>query len=499
MIAAHTVAQLRDAERQALAGTPDGELMRRASWAVAAEAVRRLSRPLPGRRVLLLVGPGNNGGDALFAGAFLARRGIAVTAVLADPDRAHPAGLAALLRSVGRSVRLPEEGSGSFADAIEWKFRVGRLLAHSDLVIDGLLGIGARPPLRPPMAVLVRAVNDSGVPVLAVDVPSGVDPDSGRVDPDGGAIRAAVTVTIGAPSTGLLIADRTGDLVVAALGLAPRDIAPDAITMQDDDIDHVLAGPGVGADKFSSGVVGVCAGSTEYPGAAVLCVGAAVSLRPGMVRYAGPQATAVLARWPEVVAADEPDTAGRVQAWVVGPGMGTDGVALRRLRTVLDAEVPVLIDADGLTVVAGHPTVLAHRVAVARGATVLTPHAREFARLFPDLDPDDRLGSTRAAAAGSGAVVLLKGHRTVVAAPDGRTAVNHTGSGWLATAGSGDVLSGIIGSLLATGLDPFEAAALGAHLHGRAGERAEQAGEYGAQQLWRRLRTAGVVGRPSSV
>lgn len=490
MIAAHTVAQLRDAEQQRLAATADGELMRRASWAVADVALRRLARPRPGRRVVLLVGPGNNGGDALFAGAFLARRGSAVVALLVDPGRAHPAGLQALRRAGGRTVELGGAGStGTFENTIANKFLTGDALTGAALVIDGLLGIGARPPLRPPMAALVRAVNESGVPVLAVDVPSGVDPDTGRVDPDTGAIRATVTVTIGAASTGLLVAEHTGELVVVELGLAPREVPPDAITLQDTDIPAVLTGPGPEADKFTSGVVGICAGSAEYPGAAVLSVGAAANLRPGMVRYAGPQAAAVVARWPEAVAADEPDAAGRVQAWVVGPGMGTDGVALRRLRTVLDAEVPVLVDADGLTLLAQQPTVLSHRVTAGRGATVLTPHGREFARLFPDLDPDDRLASARAAATASGAVVLLKGHRTVIAAPDGRTAVNHTGSGWLATAGSGDVLSGVIGSLLAGGRDPFEAAALGAHLHGRAGERAERAGEYGAQQLWHRLRT----------
>lgn len=174
---------------------------------------------------------------------------------------------------------------------------------------------------------------------------------------------------------------------------------------------------------------------------------------------------------------------GRVQAWAIGPGLGTDGAAFARLREVLDAREPVLVDADGLTLLAGDPGLLAARVR-GGGATVLTPHAGEFTRLFPDLDPAERLVSARSAAATSGATVLLKGHRTVIAAPDGRTAVNLTGSGWLATAGSGDVLSGLLGSLLAAGLDPFVAAVVAAHVHGRAGERAEAAGRSGAQALW---------------
>ncbi|MDQ6658267.1 MAG: NAD(P)H-hydrate dehydratase, partial [Actinomycetota bacterium] len=263
-----------------------------------------------------------------------------------------------------------------------------------------------------------------------------------------------------------------------------------AVAFDDVDVEMLRPRPVRGADKYSGGVLGVVAGSDRYPGAAVLAVGAAVRLRPGLVRYAGPGAAAVLARWPEVVAAADPAAAGRVQAWLAGPGMGTDGAALARLRTVLEADVPAVIDADALTMLAANPTLLARRSRPAGDSgdepagTVLTPHAGEFARLWPDLDPLDRIASARRAARESGAVVLLKGDRTVIAAPDGRTAVNMSGSGWLATAGSGDVLSGVIGSLLAAGLDAFVAAAVGARLHGRAGERAQAAGYAGAQALW---------------
>jgi hydroxyethylthiazole kinase-like uncharacterized protein yjeF len=170
--------------------------------------------------------------------------------------------------------------------------------------------------------------------------------------------------------------------------------------------------------------------------------------------------------------------------------MGTDGAALARLRDVLASDVPVLVDADGLTLLARVPMLLAARRR--RGAvTVLTPHAGEFARLFDDLDPDERIASVRAAAARSGAIVLLKGHRTVIADPSGRTAINTSGSPWLATAGSGDVLSGMAGSLLASGLDPLLAAAVAAHLHGRAGERAAAAGRPGASALLDLLHPAG--------
>jgi len=178
-----------------------------------------------------------------------------------------------------------------------------------------------------------------------------------------------------------------------------------------------------------------------------------------------------------------------VQAWVVGPGIGTEGSSIALLRWVLGRDVPVLVDADGLTVLAALPSLLAARRRSGQ-VTVLTPHDREFARVFPEIGLTDRLAAVRAAAAQSGATVLLKGHRTLVAEPGGQAAVNLSGSSWLATAGSGDVLSGVIGSLLATGLPPLIAAAAGAFLHGRAGERAERSGLFGAQVLWEHLGAA---------
>nr|WP_281361872.1 NAD(P)H-hydrate dehydratase [Nakamurella aerolata] len=481
--------------------------MRRAAYAVAAVALRMLPRPVPGRRVVLLVGPGNNGGDALYAGAVLRRRGADVLAVLADPERAHAGGLAAFQRRGGKLI-----------DATDAMTAAVSALTRADLIIDGLLGLGARPPLRPTMARLVLAANAAPAPVLAIDLPSGIDPDGHRAaepasegngatpgaEPQSGpesepvAVDAASTITFGAPSTGLLLAPQTGRLEIADLGLAPdQRVLPDAIAL--DDIDVAFHRPRLGrdSDKYSSGVVGIVAGSAKYPGAALLCVGAAVSLRPGLVRYAGPQAAAVVQRWPEVVASDDPVDAGRVQAWVAGPGMGTDGPALRRLNVVLGADVPVLIDADGLTMLAHNPALLVRRERRSHAPVVLTPHAGEFARLWPELDLGDRLTACRAAARQSDAVVLLKGDRTVIAAPDGRAAVNLTGTPWLASAGTGDVLAGVIGSLLAAGntpggtLDAFTAAVVGAHIHGRAGQRAAAAGKVGAPALWEYLSAAG--------
>jgi hydroxyethylthiazole kinase-like uncharacterized protein yjeF len=264
------------------------------------------------------------------------------------------------------------------------------------------------------------------------------------------------------------------------------DQPAELIAMTDGSLQRLLPGPGPAADKFTGGLVGIVAGSPGYPGAAVLSVGGAVRTRPGLVRYAGAQAAAVLAHWPEVVAVASPADAGNVQAWVVGPGLGTDGPSIALLRWVLNQDVPVLVDADGLTMLAALPSLLSVRRRTGN-PTLLTPHDREFARVFPDSDLDDRLAAVRRAAKDSGATVLLKGHRTLIAEPGGQAAVNLSGSSWLATAGSGDVLSGLIGSLLATGLPPLIAAAAGAHLHGRAGERAERTGLFGAQVLWEHL------------
>ena len=468
VIPAFSVAKTRAAEKKALERVGDDRLMRRAAFEIAQVAIEMLSQSggVSGRRALLLVGSGNNGGDALFAGALLRRRGVAVTAILTDPAKRHPAGLAALRARGGRVV---SDARSEFDRA--------------DIIIDGLVGLAGTPPLRDSAAVLVEQANRAPAGRIAVDLPSGIDPDTGRTD--GPAFAADVTVTFGGAKPGLLLAEQAGRVVIAELEMAPGAANADALVLTDADVADLLPDPGAQADKYSGGVPGIVAGSKNYPGAALLCVGGAVRLRPGMVRYAGPQAAAVVVQWPEVVAADEPDQAGTVQAWVVGPGMGTDDAALVRLRTVLEADQPTVIDADALTLLSKHPDLLELR----RGRpTVLTPHAGEFARLFPDLDLEDRLGAVRAAASDAGVTVLLKGRRTLICPPRGPVAVNTTGTGWLATAGSGDVLSGVIGSFLASGIEPWQAAAAGAHLHGRAGERADRDAVMGATALWDRLR-----------
>ena len=448
MRAAFPVEVVRAAERAAMQAVPEGALMQRAAAGLAAECVRILRQGVYGTTVAVLAGAGDNGGDALYAGARLAARGAAVTAVLLSPDRAHPGGLTALRAAGGRV--LPA-GSPAATEVV----------AAARLVLDGIVGIGGSGGLRPAAAGLVAAVTGT---VVAVDLPSGVDADTGAVE--GEAVRADVTVTFGTLKPGLLVgagAEHAGDVRLVEIGL---DLPEPRLRVLDPaDVARLVPRPGPRDDKYTRGVVGVAAGSSTYPGAGVLSTGAAVHGGAGMVRYAGGAAEHVRSRWPEAIVTEgKPSEAGQVQAWVVGPGIGTDDAAAGLLRDVLGQDVPVLVDADGLTLLAREPELVRSRTA----PTVLTPHDREFERVAGPVGAD-RVGAARRAAAEMGVTMLLKGNATVVAGPDGFAYVNPTGTPWLATAGSGDVLSGLGGALLAGGVEPALAAALAAYLHGLAG------------------------------
>ncbi|MFI6766514.1 NAD(P)H-hydrate dehydratase [Streptomyces sp. NPDC050355] len=448
MRTAYSVQTVRAAEQELMARLPEGALMQRAAAGLAVACGDLLGR-VYGSRVVLLVGSGDNGGDALYAGARLARRGAGVVAVLLTPERAHQGGLAALRRAGGRVSH----------DAL-------RDVAWADLVVDGIVGIGGRGGLRPEAAQLARAARESAL-VLAVDLPSGTDADSGEVS--GEAVRADATVTFGAYKPGLLIdpaRERAGALRLVDIGLTlPEDAEVEAL--QHADVAELLPRPVAESDKYRRGVVGVVAGSARYPGAAVLAVAGALRGGAGAVRYVGPARDAVLARFPEtLVHAGPPDKAGRVQSWVIGPGIGDESGAL---EDVLASDVPVLVDADGLRLLT--PQRIRRRTA----ETLLTPHAGEAAALLGrgrgEIEAA-RLASVRELAERYAATVLLKGSTTLVAAAGGPVRVNPTGTGWLATAGSGDVLSGLTGSLLAAGLTAHDAGSVGAYLHGLAARRA---------------------------
>ncbi|MFD0365876.1 NAD(P)H-hydrate dehydratase [Nocardia sp. GCM10030253] len=432
-----TADEVRAAEAELFTRVPDGVPMQRAAYGLAtvvAAELRARTGGIAGRSVTLLVGSGDNGGDALWAGSMLRRRGVTVTAVLLNPERAHVKGLAALRKTGGR---------------------VSADVGRPDLVIDGIVGISGRGPLRPNAAELVAALE---VPIVAADLPSGVDPDTGAVA--GPAVRADITVAFGAyKPVHVLAAPYCGRIELVPIGL--RLPEPSLAALDPASIGALWPVPGPLDDKYTQGVTGVCAGSATYPGAAVLCSGAAIAATSGLVRYAGTGTADVLAHFPEVIAAQSIADTGRVQSWVFGPGAGTDADAHKRLAEVLATDLPVVVDADGLTLLAADPELLRGRCA----PTVLTPHAGEFARLAGHEVGQDRVAAARDLADSWQVTVLLKGRATLVAAPGGPVLVNEAGGSWAATAGAGDVLSGIIGALLAAGRDPAWSAAAAARAH----------------------------------
>ena len=434
--------QIRAAEAPILAALPDGVLMRRAASGLAtaiAGELRRRRGGVAGRTVCAVVGSGDNGGDALWAATLLRRRGAAARAILLTPERTHAKALSAFRAAGGRLVT--------------------HVSAATDLVIDGVVGISGTGPLRPSAAAVFAAVEAAGIPVVAVDIPSGIDVHTGAIS--GPAVRADLTVTFGGGKPVHALADcGRVELVDIGLTLPPSDL----LSLEAADVRALWPLPGPHDDKYTQGVVGVLAGSSAYPGAGILCTGAAVAATSGMVRYAGSAWAEVVSHWPEVVVAPDAPGAGRVQAWAAGPGMGTDDSAMSELTFTLNSDLPVIVDADGLTLLARHP-----HLVTGRGApTVLTPHAGEYARLTGEPPGEDRVAAARRLADRFGAVVLLKGNVSVVAEPGGRAFLNPAGASWAATAGSGDVLTGVIGALLASGVAAAEAAAAAAFVHARA-------------------------------
>jgi hydroxyethylthiazole kinase-like uncharacterized protein yjeF len=456
MIGVHTVADIRAAETALMATLPPGTLMQRAAAGLAATCGRILGR-LYGAQVTVLVGSGNNGADALWAGARMAGRGAHTNAILLSPDRTDLEALAAFRSSGGRIV------AGDSA---------GRVLAKADLVLDGIIGIGGRSGLTEQAAQWSALARNGAGLIVAVDLPSGIDPDTGEAP--GAHVVADVTVTFGAYKTALVIdpaAAAAGMVRLVDIGLVARLPAARINVLEASDVAGLLPDPGRESDKYSRGVVGVLAGSSQYPGAAILAAGGAVRGGAGMVRYAGPDVVTadVRSRWPEVIASADPASTGRVQAWTVGSGLGAERAD--HVATVLRAGVPVVVDADALRSLPSRMD----------SPAVLTPHAGELARML-GVDRSEvqarRLHFAREAARRWNATVLLKGTTTLVAAADGRVRVNLTGTSALATAGTGDVLAGLVGSLMAAGLDPFDAASVGAYLHGLAGRRAVKNAAY---------------------
>ena len=451
------------------AGTPGLTLMHRAGAAVA-ERARAMAGGGP---VLILCGPGNNGGDGFVATRLLAEAGHAVDLRLLG-DRAALTGDAALA-------------------AAEWTGPVGP--AESDLppgglIIDALFGAGLSRDLDGEARALVEAVNASGRPVLAVDVPSGLDGDTGAVR--GLAVRAAETVTFVALKPGHLLRpgrDLCGRLHVAEIGTGAAaleaGLAGAPVLFRNGPGVWTLPALGAASHKYTRGHALVLSGPAFKTGAARLAARGALRVGAGLVTLASPASalpenaahlTAIMLRPCE--SADDLDDIlvdDRLNALLLGPGLGTGPATCEVAAVAASAGRALVLDADALTSFRSEARTLARHLRDGEARAVLTPHEGEFARLFAGTDAVgeglSKLDRAVRAAAIAGAVVVLKGADTVIAAPDGRAAINDHGSPHLGTAGSGDVLGGLICGLLAQGMAPFEAACAGVWLHGDAGLR----------------------------
>ncbi|WAJ31015.1 NAD(P)H-hydrate dehydratase [Antarcticirhabdus aurantiaca] len=449
------------------AGLAGGILMERAGAFVAATALRLFPTA---SRVAILAGAGNNGGDAYVAARYLAAAGRDVVVFeLAEASRLSGDAAAASAGYAGPRLPLTQVRPEDFG-----------------LVVDGLFGAGLSRPIDGVAAEAIRRVNAAGTPILAIDLPSGIDGDTGAAL--GIAIEAQATATFFRRKPGhLLMPGRAhcGQVFVGDIGIADATLASlDPATFANEPALFLAALrlPTLAGHKYDRGHAVVLSGSASKTGAARLSAGAALRAGAGLVTVLSPASavlvnaahlTAVMLRRCDdeaeldAVLADE-----RLNAFVLGPGFGVGERARHYAGRLLAADRHVVLDADALTSFADIPDDLFSMIRGSKGSAVLTPHAGEFKRLFPDLaeTSDGKLSRAREAAARSGAVVILKGADTVIAAPDGRAAINATGTPWLATAGSGDVLSGIVCAQLAQGTPGFEAACAGVWMHGKAAE-----------------------------
>ncbi|PZO04361.1 MAG: bifunctional ADP-dependent NAD(P)H-hydrate dehydratase/NAD(P)H-hydrate epimerase [Hyphomicrobiales bacterium] len=454
------------------AGTPGVLLMERAGQAVADAVARRVRS---GASVLVLCGPGNNGGDGFVAARLLAERGLRVTLALVG-ERSLLAGDAATMaqRWTGAIVQI-----------------AGLQPQRYDIVVDALFGAGLNRPLEGEVAALVAAVNASGRPVVAVDVPSGLSGDTGRSA--GEVVRAAQTVTFFRLKPGHLL--QPGRALCGTVTLADIGIVPELVFSAGRPPTTFRNAPAlwregwpshaVDTHKYRRGAVLVVAGGLSGVGAPRLGARAALRIGAGLATIAcHPEALAAhAARGPDALmqrAAADTAALGRLlaerrlSAVLIGPALGLDARARDAVMAVLRAQVPVVLDADALTLLSARTGSLKRYVERRDAGCVLTPHEGEFERIFSAVhdiaQARSKLERARRAAVHTGAVIVLKGSDTVIACPTGRAAINTTGSPALATAGSGDVLGGLIAGLLAQGMPTFEAACAAVWLHGRAGE-----------------------------
>ncbi|TAJ86984.1 MAG: NAD(P)H-hydrate dehydratase [Reyranella sp.] len=451
-------AEMAKADAFAIAsGVPGRVLMEAAGAAVAAAAMERHAR----RPVVVLCGPGNNGGDGFVAARHLQKAGWPVRLVL--------------FGAVGNLKGDAAWAAGTWTGPVErWS---SSMLDDAPLVIDAIFGAGLSRPVEGEIGAAIASVNARKLPVVAVDVPSGLHGDSGEIL--GSALVAETTVSFFRAKPGHYAVEglrRCGSLLIADIGIPARaltEIAPQAWLNAPTLWAHLLRRADIADHKYARGHLTILAGA-HATGAARLAALAGRRVGAGLVTIAAYRSTlpAFQAAEPGNLIVEADDGAmfthllgdERRNAILIGPGSGTGDRTRESVLSALHARRSVVLDADAITVFAADPGLLFRSV---RGPTLLTPHEGEFRRLFPDLGGRaGKLERVRQAAARSGATILLKGPDTVIAGPDGRAVINVHASPALATAGSGDVLAGLIGGLLAQGLTPFAAASAAAWLHG---------------------------------
>lgn len=437
-------------------------LMENAGRAVTDEAAGMVGA---GARIAVLCGPGNNGGDGFVAARLLSQKGYAVRVAL-----------------LGKLDKLKGDAA---ATAARWEGDVHPIapdiIAASHLIIDAMFGAGLSRPIGGAAAEIIEAANRSGIPILAVDVPSGLDGSTGLVQ--GAAIKAARTVTFFRRKPGhVLLPGRLycGDLRVADIGIMPEVIHRIGVKAFANAPELWLRHypwPRLDDHKYDRGHGVVMSGPVLATGAARLAARAALRAGAGLVTLAADEpAAAVCAGHVSAVMVrriDMPAELGRMledrrlNAVLIGPGAGVGSKTIDATAAILQSGAATVLDADALTSYEGRAAELFAAIAALNRPVVLTPHDGEFKRVFPDLAGLPKLDRARAAALKSGAVLLLKGPDTVIAAPDGRAVINDNAPPWLATAGSGDVLAGLVTALLAQRTPAFEAACAAVWLHGR--------------------------------
>lgn len=456
----YSVAEIRGIEQAATASLPPGTLMQRAGLAAAAAALDMAGSG----SVLVLAGPGNNGGDALEAAANLAQSGVDVSIL-------RLAGSGPLSSETAHALARAQASDARFIEALPAGYSWA-------LVIDGLFGIGLGRPLDGAARALAVAINVAGWPVLALDVPSGLDADTGAVvGPDGVAIEAVCTITFIGDKPGLHTCvgrDVAGSVLVAPLDVASSLFPPASARIGAPDLfSGHLAPRRHASHKGSFGDVAIVGGAAGMAGAPVLAARGALYAGAGRVFVAaldpGPGFDSTQ---PEIMFRDAASFKGADCTLVLGPGMGDGAAAVRLLAKALDGAAPLVIDADALNLIAASPDLQGHLQR--RGApSLLTPHPLEAARLLgvtAAVIQGDRLAAARELAARLNAVVVLKGSGSVIADAAGAVVINPTGNPGLATGGTGDVLAGLCGSLLAQGWPAWEAALGAVWMHGAAAD-----------------------------